>query len=388
MNKQETDVLNECKTLIIAFKKHLSIINGNYLSHHIVGVIRSGHLVYYNQDRDWYYKDFCADLDEITKKAIGIDKQTGHYYVATTYFRDYYLYDLINGLRIETKNNYTDNDEVIINELENKWKSEIAKRYQRNEHLRRFVWDLKPFTPASKYSFLRNKVIEMLNSIIPNNTDFYSFTYCGLCCKCLDDNDPNCLKVKVTNSVGLFGDYVHYGQDKTILPDQKIIEIPSHIYAPGLREYTIVGISKGVFESLHNAEVIRLPWSIEKLDWSFWHCRKLKAIEIAGDNDFFCSQDGVLYSHDKKVLYAYPNMHGNVYEVPEGTEIIEKFAFKDCNNIKVLILPCSLKHIKINAFYRAVNLKMIICDFKKQDLIFEGYFGDFGDVSPKWFFRQ
>ena len=42
MNTQDIEVLNECKELIIAFKHHLSIVDGDYLAHHIIGVIRKG----------------------------------------------------------------------------------------------------------------------------------------------------------------------------------------------------------------------------------------------------------------------------------------------------------------------------------------------------------
>lgn len=342
MTIQDKEILNECKDLINAFGTHLSIINADYLSKHIIGVIRKG--VVYKRDPDdrWSYKNFCADLDNVTKSQIGTDKQTGHFYVTSSNFRDYYLCDLIDSMRIETEDRYKEDiDERRIKELEKQWKEEILSKYQRCEHLRRLVWDLKPFT-HSYDGELRERVIELVKEIIPNDVDLYSFVYCGLCLKCLDYNHPYGIHVAIKNAVGLFGNYVHYGRDKVIMQDQKVIDIPPTTYAPGLRHCTIVEISKGVFESLHEAEIVKIPQTISKLDWSFWHCRNLKSIEVHQENKTYSSIDGVLYSKDHKVLYAYPNKHGSIYEVPEGVEIIEKFAFKDCDNIKMIMLPSTI----------------------------------------------
>ena len=387
MNIQDIEILNGCKELIIAFKHHLSIVDGDYLAHHIIGVIRKGWVNYRDPDRDWYYKKYCADLDAEARNCIGVDKQTDHFFVAGTSFRDYYLYDLINSFRVETEDNYQkDTDEKRIKELESQWKKDILSNYQRDEHLRRFVWDLAPFTHSDKYGHLRGQVIEMTKQVIPNNVDFYSFIYCGLSYKCLDYNHPYGIHVAIKNAVGLFGNYVHYGRDKVVMKDQTIIDIPPTTFAPGLRHCTIVEISKGVFESLHEVEKIILPSTIRKIDWSFWHCRKLKTIDVDKDNKTFGSIDGVLYSKDHKVLFAYPNMHGSIYEVPEGVETIERFAFKDCDNIELIMLPSTLKLIKLNAFYRATNLKKVVCACRIEDFVNEGFYGEYGDVNPQWFY--
>ena len=83
----------------------------------------------------------------------------------------------------------------------------------------------------------------------------------------------------------------------------------------------------------------------------------MRSIDVAIENKNYSSLDGVLYSNDGKVLFAYPCSHGKVFEVPKGVEIIEKFAFKDCANLEMLVLPSTIKKIKINAFYRAIGLK-------------------------------
>ena len=79
-------------------------------------------------------------------------------------------------------------------------------------------------------------------------------------------------------------------------------------------------------------------------------------------------------------------MHGSICEVAEGVEAIERFAFVDCDNIELIMLPSTLKLIKLNAFYRATNLKKVICACRIEDFVNEGFYGECGDVNPLWFF--
>lgn len=89
---------------------------------------------------------------------------------------------------------------------------------------------------------------------------------------------PRVIHVAIKRAVGLWDNYVHYGRDKAIRLDQKTIEIPPYVYAPGFKKCTITEISKGLFESLKDVEIIRLPKTINKIEWSFWNCRNLRSI--------------------------------------------------------------------------------------------------------------
>lgn len=84
-------------------------------------------------------------------------------------------------------------------------------------------------------------------------------------------------------------------------------------------------------------------------------------------------------------MLAYPNMHGAIYEIPEGVKKIRNHAFKDCYNLEELTLPSTLEHIGINAFYRCENLKRIIVNREKGSIKIEGFWGDYGNVTPKWY---
>lgn len=54
----------------------------------------------------------------------------------------------------------------------------------------------------------------------------------------------------------------------------------------------------------------------------------------------------------------------------------------------MLVLPSTIKKIKINAFYRALGLKKIICLCKKENFVNEGFYGEYGEVNPQWYYVQ
>lgn len=58
----------------------------------------------------------------------------------------------------------------------------------------------------------------------------------------------------------------------------------------------------------------------------------LKEIMVDEDNEYFASQDGVLFNKDKTVLIAYPQMKQvDEYVVPESVKVIYDYAFQPAN---------------------------------------------------------
>lgn len=70
----------------------------------------------------------------------------------------------------------------------------------------------------------------------------------------------------------------------------------------------------------------------------------LKAFEVAENNPYFKSINGVLYSSDNKQLLYYPGGKENsTYNIPEGVAKIHKDAFAQAKKIDTLCLPASVK---------------------------------------------
>jgi len=92
----------------------------------------------------------------------------------------------------------------------------------------------------------------------------------------------------------------------------------------------------------------------------FDYCPNIESIEIDKDNPYFISLDGVVFSKDMKRLIYFPrNKSIASYTVPVGVEDIGKEAFKECNNIREIILPHTVKTISYSAFEACKNLECI-----------------------------
>lgn len=92
----------------------------------------------------------------------------------------------------------------------------------------------------------------------------------------------------------------------------------------------------------------------------FDYCPNIESIEIDKDNPYFISFDGVVFSKDMKRLIYFPrNKSIASYTVPVGVEDIGEEAFKECNNIREIILPHTVKTISCSAFEACKKLECI-----------------------------
>ena len=90
----------------------------------------------------------------------------------------------------------------------------------------------------------------------------------------------------------------------------------------------------------------------------------LKKIKVSPFSKTYCDKKGVLFSKDNSILISYPpNYYNSVlahaYKVPEGVQKIEKFAFRECNNISQIELPESVKELGAGAFSGCCELRKI-----------------------------
>ena len=80
--------------------------------------------------------------------------------------------------------------------------------------------------------------------------------------------------------------------------------------------------------------------------------------EVASGNRYYQSVNGLLLTKDGKVLVAVPAGLQNP-SIPNGVEIIGNAAAVDCEKIKALDFPLSLKQIQGHAFDRCSSLERV-----------------------------
>jgi len=104
---------------------------------------------------------------------------------------------------------------------------------------------------------------------------------------------------------------------------------------------------------------ITLPNAAIVADNSFCACALLKEFVASEDNLSYSTVDGVLFSKDKKKLFAFPAGKSKSYLIPDGVTTIGAYAFWRCKELTSVTLPKSVKTIGDDAFYNCTGLTSI-----------------------------
>lgn len=86
----------------------------------------------------------------------------------------------------------------------------------------------------------------------------------------------------------------------------------------------------------------------------------LKEINVEPGNQTCASDNGILYSSDKKILYACPAAYDKNVVIPNTVETIGERAFKGCRFIKEVVIPDSVKTIGSQAFADCKALNKVV----------------------------
>ena len=120
-------------------------------------------------------------------------------------------------------------------------------------------------------------------------------------------------------------------------------------------------------EGVSLLKTIVIPKSVKEIQGVrfFEACRSLEKFDVAEDNPYFRSIDGVLFSKDGKTLISVPAKLGkDVYVAPDGVETIGPYAFESSplsndSSLSSVVLPKSIKKIGNGAFYGCSSLTSI-----------------------------
>lgn len=114
----------------------------------------------------------------------------------------------------------------------------------------------------------------------------------------------------------------------------------------------ISSIKSGCFTFCSSLQSIYFPQNIKEIyDNAFNYCSLLKKFEVDESNPYFCSDDGVVYTKDKRTLVRCPvAFYSEVFPIQDGIENIGDNAFMGCSNIEKFTLPLSVDSIGQHAF--------------------------------------
>lgn len=139
-------------------------------------------------------------------------------------------------------------------------------------------------------------------------------------------------------------------------------------------EITSVVVNEGVitigdraFEGCENLSSVTIPSSVIYIGttsgfrYSPFHvCGGLTSIEVASENERYCSEDGVLFDKNKTVLIQYPvGRNVTSYSIPDSVYHVEHGAFRDCTSLTSITIPNSVTNIGEAAFTACSGLTSI-----------------------------
>ena len=124
---------------------------------------------------------------------------------------------------------------------------------------------------------------------------------------------------------------------------------------------SVTSIGGKAFVSCRSLTSITIPDSVTSIGGdAFGCCESLTSINVDSNNEKYMSDNGVLYTKDKKTLIQYPSKkEGTEYLILQGVESIGEFAFSDCTSLTNITIPNSVTSIGDYTFGKCDSLSVL-----------------------------
>ena len=137
------------------------------------------------------------------------------------------------------------------------------------------------------------------------------------------------------------------------------VVIPSEIEG-----HPVTTIDDYAFDECTNLKSITIPESVTKIGVIYGvlftsNCKNLTDINVDDKNEYYSSEDGVLFNKDKSVLLRYPEGKKGAYSIPDGVKTIDAYAFRNCEGLTSVNIPDSVTDIVSWAFSNCIGLTSI-----------------------------
>ena len=135
----------------------------------------------------------------------------------------------------------------------------------------------------------------------------------------------------------------------------------AEIFIPELSgKKKIISIEKRAFSRKDEIRRIDIPGSVKDIkSGAFAGCSSLSEINVAGSNEYYRSEDGVLFTADMKKLVSYPPARPSPYVIPAAVKTVGEAAFAGCRGLKRITIPGNVSEIGPHAFIGCSGLKSL-----------------------------
>jgi hypothetical protein len=118
----------------------------------------------------------------------------------------------------------------------------------------------------------------------------------------------------------------------------------------------VTTIWDSAFEYCSSLTSVMIPGSVSLIVTPFIDCTSLITIDVAKSNQYYASEDGVLYDKGIDALLQYPPGRSGGFSIPSNVSTIGTLAFYDCYGLTSVEMPDKLTDIGYGAFWNCGNL--------------------------------
>ena len=124
---------------------------------------------------------------------------------------------------------------------------------------------------------------------------------------------------------------------------------------------SVITMGDSVFHHCSGIETAYIPASVRRIGANpFGSCPHFRELTIAWNHPYLTLIDGVLFGkQDHRLICCPAAAEITEYSVPQGTRIIDAWAFDECIHLKKVIIPDSVTEIHTGAFSQCQNLESI-----------------------------